>query len=262
MARGRMISKSLSTSERRAALHKLVPALAEFCQQLYPLLVAHADDFGRLSGDAFTVKHAIDPTSPRPLRDFERALLALHEVGLLICYEAAGHQLLEIANFEFHQLGLHKRTKSQYPGPIPGNSGKVPEIPGQEKRTELKRREQKYVPKGKSVLLGAVNGSKPSIVDSPAFLEFPTIGPGGTTYRLTESQVAEWQRLFPTLDVKQGARAALAWIVANPHKRKTLRGMDRFLVGWLERTANRGGGGTRAAAGSRLPAWAQDRDGE
>lgn len=136
MARGRMISKSLSTSERRAALHTVVPKLAEFCQQLYPLLVAHADDFGRLSGDAFTVKHAVDPTSPRPLHDFERALAALDQVGLVVCYEAEGRQLIEIANFELHQQGLHKRTKSLYSGPFPGTSGKVREIPGQEKRTE------------------------------------------------------------------------------------------------------------------------------
>jgi hypothetical protein len=83
-----MISKSLSTSERRAALHEEAGKLAEFCQSLYPLLVAHADDWGCLQGDVFTVKHLVDPTSPRRLADFEGALMALHNVGLITWYEA------------------------------------------------------------------------------------------------------------------------------------------------------------------------------
>jgi len=112
-----MISRVLSTSKKRAALHQVVPGLAEFCQQLYPLLVAHADDFGRLSGDSFTVKHAVDPTSPRPLKDFESGLQALHEVGLVIRYESDGRQCLQITKFDPHQIGLHKRTSSDFPAP-------------------------------------------------------------------------------------------------------------------------------------------------
>jgi len=122
-----MISKTLSTSEKRASLHLLVPDLAEFCQQLYPLLIAHADDFGRLQGDVFTVKHLIDPTSPRLLPDFERALTALDDVGLILRYESDNggvtpRRLIQIANFDPHQLGLHKRTGSEFPAP-PGGLG-------------------------------------------------------------------------------------------------------------------------------------------
>lgn len=82
-----MISKSLSTSERRAALHPEAGKLAEFCQALYPLLVAHADDFGCQQGDVFTIKHLVDPTSPRRLTDFDAALAALHNVGLITWYQ-------------------------------------------------------------------------------------------------------------------------------------------------------------------------------
>ena len=138
MARGRMIAKSLSTSERRAALHVVAPpGLAEFRQQLYPLLVAHSDDFGRLQGDPFTIKHAIDPTSPRPLSDFEMALQSLDKVRL-ICWYGEPRKYVQIVNFENHQQGLHKRTASSLPPP----SGNFPEIPGQEKRRELNRREE------------------------------------------------------------------------------------------------------------------------
>lgn len=129
MARGRIISKSLSTSEKRAALHVSVPELAEFCQQLYPLLVAHADDFGRLQGDAFTVKHAIDPSSPRRLPDFERALAALDSVSLIRWYELSGRRYIQVERFDEHQVGLKKRTASKFPAPR-GDSGNEPESPG------------------------------------------------------------------------------------------------------------------------------------
>lgn len=144
-----MISKTLSTSEKRAALHGTVPELAEFCQQLYPLLVAHSDDFGRLQGDTFTVKHAIDPTSPRPLPDFARALQALNDVHLIAWYQVSDRHFIQIENFDPHQTGLHKRTSSSFPVP-PGGSGSfredqppVPPVPFELKGTEPKGTEGK-----------------------------------------------------------------------------------------------------------------------
>lgn len=134
MARGRMIAKSLSTSQRYAQLHQVAGRRAEFCQALYPLLVAHADDFGRLAGDVFTVKHMVVPTSPRSEADVGHALEALQRVGLIDWYDSDGRKCIQIWNFDAHQAGLHKRTRSAFPEP----SGKLQEIP-----SELKRREQK-----------------------------------------------------------------------------------------------------------------------
>lgn len=118
-----MISKSLSTSERRAALHREAGKLAEFCQSLYPLLVAHADDWGCQQGDVFTVKHLVDPTSPRRLEDFERGLVALHNVGLITWYQSGGdgRWVIYIRGwFDHQQLRGHdkdgrKRTFSEPP---------------------------------------------------------------------------------------------------------------------------------------------------
>ena len=59
MATGRMIRASISTSRKFAQLP------TEFCQVLYLLLIVHADDFGMLAGDAWTVKYKAVPTSPR-----------------------------------------------------------------------------------------------------------------------------------------------------------------------------------------------------
>lgn len=133
-----MISKSLSTSRKFAKLGN------EFAQILYVLIVAHADDHGRQSGDAFTVKHQVFPISPRSEEEFAAALLNLEACGLIELYPHDDEMVMSIVNFDDHQSGLHKRTKSRFPDSsgkfpeTPGNSGNPPEIPSEEKRTELK----------------------------------------------------------------------------------------------------------------------------
>lgn len=138
MARGRMIAKTLSTSQRFARLHEQGGKLAEFCQALYPLLVAHADDFGRLAGDEFTVKHVACPASPRKLPDITKALTLLHQVNLVVWYDADGRKCLQIVDFDKYQTGLHKRTKSDFPEP----SGNFLEIPSEGKGREENRTEE------------------------------------------------------------------------------------------------------------------------
>jgi hypothetical protein len=139
MARGRLISRTLGTSRKFAALHGKIPKLAEFAQSLYPLLVACSDDFGRQSGDAFTVKCAVFPSSPRSEADFGTALEAMHASGLITLYQSESTQVLEIVRFDEHQPGLSKRTSSKFPE-TPVN---FPEIPSEEKRREEKLLEEK-----------------------------------------------------------------------------------------------------------------------
>jgi hypothetical protein len=137
-----MIAKTLSTSQRYARLHQVAGKLAEFCQALYPLLVSHSDDSGRQQGDVFTVKHAVCPSSPRTIADVEKALTALHQVGLITCYEVAQRKYIEIQDFASHQPGLKNRDNSKIP-PVPPNAAGCREMPSEGKGTEEKRTEQK-----------------------------------------------------------------------------------------------------------------------
>lgn len=132
MARGRLISKSLGSSRRYYRALLAGGKLGEFCQVLFPLIVANTDDFGRLEGDAFTVKNVVLPTSPRPERDFDQALDVLAEVGLVDRYTVNGDIYLQVNKFDQHQVNLHKRTESRFP--------ESPEISGnfRSKRTEQK----------------------------------------------------------------------------------------------------------------------------
>ncbi len=54
------------------------------------------------------------------------------------------------------------------------------------------------------------------------------------------SKVSEYRATFPGLDVEGECRKALQWTRDNPTRRKTARGMPKFLFGWLERAQNGG----------------------
>lgn len=56
---------------------------------------------------------------------------------------------------------------------------------------------------------------------------------------VTEKQVKEWIRLFPEVNVRQEIRNMVAWCRANPGKRKTEQGINRFINSWLIRANNR-----------------------
>lgn len=121
MARGRMISRTLGSSRKFSALQAVAGKLTEFAQSLYPMLVTHADDWGRQSGDAFTVKHAVFPTSPRRESDFSAALVAMAQVGLIEWYNADGVQVIQIVDFSPHQPGLRKRPDRSSRFPVRGD---------------------------------------------------------------------------------------------------------------------------------------------
>lgn len=69
-------------------------------------------------------------------------------------------------------------------------------------------------------------------------------------WSVTQEQLADWERLYPSLDVLGECRKALAWTLAKPANRKTAGGMAAFLVKWFNRCVDRGS--ARAGPGSRI----------
>lgn len=69
-------------------------------------------------------------------------------------------------------------------------------------------------------------------------------------YPVTGAQVLEWSELYPAIDVEQQLRNMRGWLLANPEKRKTKRGICTFITRWLSKEQDRGGtrirGETRA----------------
>jgi len=57
----------------------------------------------------------------------------------------------------------------------------------------------------------------------------------GKNWPLSTSQIERWQTAYHNLNVEAECGKALAWCEANRSKRKKAAGMQRFLVGWLNR---------------------------
>jgi hypothetical protein len=77
--------------------------------------------------------------------------------------------------------------------------------------------------------------------DEIPVLTYQTVGKDAKPWPLTQTQIDDWRTAFPAVDVLGECRKALAWIAANPQKRKTYRGVPNFLFSWLDRAQNRGG---------------------
>ncbi|MEY8360030.1 HNH endonuclease [Anaerotruncus colihominis] len=80
---------------------------------------------------------------------------------------------------------------------------------------------------------GAESSSTPSVAELPLN--------DGTVYAVSVEQCQKWAGLYPAVDVIQQLRAMTGWLDANPTKRKTRHGIERFINAWLAKDQDRGG---------------------
>ena len=62
---------------------------------------------------------------------------------------------------------------------------------------------------------------------------------GGHVYTVTDLELQMWTQAYPRVDVRSEVLAMAAWCTANPSKRKTERGIHRFINGWLGKAKER-----------------------
>lgn len=72
----------------------------------------------------------------------------------------------------------------------------------------------------------------------PVIIEIPT-NRNGEYYPVTQKMMDEWQELYPNVNVPQELKNMKGWSMANPTKRKTVKGMPRFINSWLSREQNK-----------------------
>lgn len=63
----------------------------------------------------------------------------------------------------------------------------------------------------------------------------------GSEWRPAEVLFAEYVRLYPNVDVKQQFNEMRGWCLSNPMKRKTRKGITRFVNSWLSKEQDKGG---------------------
>ncbi len=63
----------------------------------------------------------------------------------------------------------------------------------------------------------------------------------GTDWQPTDEQILGWQHAYPDVDIFAELNVMAVWLDANQPKRKTERGMPRFVNSWLSRANQKGG---------------------
>lgn len=81
-------------------------------------------------------------------------------------------------------------------------------------------------------------------------------------YPVYQDQVDSWSELYPAVNVPQELRKMKGWCDANPSKRKTRRGILRFINNWLSGEQDKGGNRNGKSNGQRSGNVAEVPEGE
>ena len=83
-----------------------------------------------------------------------------------------------------------------------------------------------------------IDNNAPSVERSePPIIELPLNDK--TMYPIYQEQIEEWNELYQSVNIVQELKKMKGWLNANPTKRKTKRGINRFINGWLAREQDR-----------------------
>lgn len=63
----------------------------------------------------------------------------------------------------------------------------------------------------------------------------------GTSHLVTQDDMTKYTQLYPAVDVMQELRKMVGWLDANPTRRKTKKGIKRFIASWLAKEQDSGG---------------------
>lgn len=148
MAKGRMLNKSISVSEKVA---DLAAAVGNDAALLFTWMIPHLDVEGRMQGGPRSIKAAVVPMLDTiTAADVDRYLGAAEELGIIERYEAGGKRYVSFPGFAEEQTGLRKDREraSVIPPPPPRTPpGECREdsgvTPDDAPIREVKRREEK-----------------------------------------------------------------------------------------------------------------------
>lgn len=229
-----------------------IAKLSWFEEVLFYRLIVSADDFGRYDGRPAIIKGRLFPLSGVTEKQIGEALKKLASVGIVALYEIDGHGYLQISAWERHQSPRAK--KSKYPAPpddlqesahtcmqLQADASRCKQnLPINDNGNDIRYTISDIRDDADKRACANKKDSAPAPVISLPLND-------KSLYPVIQDQVDEWSGLYPAVDVMQELRKMAGWLDANPSKRKTKRGILRFVNGWLSREQDRGGSKKQAA---------------
>lgn len=226
MARIRTIKPEFFTSED-------IVSLSPWARLFYIALWCEADRDGRLVWRPGTYKLRYFPADKVNVEALSRELT---DQGLVVLY---GDGYAFIPAFPRHQYVNPREAKSDLPEP-PDEARAVTRAHASARVSDAHvGRKEGRERKGKEVVAsgaeappaaGAVNGSAVALIPLN----------DGTEYAITPAHVAEFEKLYPAVDISQTLNEIRGWNLANPARRKTRAGVLRHVTQWLAKEQNRG----------------------
>lgn len=231
-------------------ISETIAKLSWFEEVLFYRLITKCDDFGRFWGDAELLRCFLFPRKPSvTCKQIEDAVVKLTTVRLLDRYIANGKAIVQLCSWNKFQSP--RATKSKFPGPEEADEPNTYNT-----QTSCNKSEQvatkcsrypisdiRYPISGiRDISAQSSEAAEPPSDTAPkedntnaiAFLPLVT----GEEYGITAEHFDTWQSAYPAVDVLGDLKKMRAWLDANPTRRKTARGIKRFIVGWLERSQN------------------------
>lgn len=242
----RIIKESICTSET-------VDSLSWFEEVFFYRLIVNCDDFGRFDARPKILKARLFPLKPEIREDvMVTSLVRLHLAGIIIVYMYDERPYLQLVTWGKHQQIRNK--KSKYPEL---SDSEMVDFNGWDKEkttvqdfenicnhlisSEIKcprnpiQSESNLNP---NCMSGAEIVSEPKAT-SPPVISLPLNDK--TEHDILQCSIDEWSSLYPAVDVLQELRKMKGWLNSNPSKRKTKKGINRFITNWLGREQDKGG---------------------
>jgi hypothetical protein len=205
-------------------------------------LWGHCDKAGRFEWKPRHLKLDILPFLP-----FEMAqtLELLEAHGFIKRYSVAGKEYGCIPSFSEHQRigGKEAQEPGKHPEPPEttseetvkhkGSNGEAVGIAGREGKGREKE--------GNGIAGSRKNGAHHESFDDSPILQNLPLREGGD-FPVRQSLVAELEPLYPAVDIPATLKEMKGWLVLNAERRKTKRGVRRFICNWLQSEQEKHGG--------------------
>ena len=202
-------------------------ALPWFEQVLFTRLIVSADDYGIFHADPTILSRTVFPCHPAVTGEtIRKSLKRLEDQGLILRYTAGGSTYLKLRSWEKHQ----RMRTSRHKFPVPEQADNPPGSPPPEETEPETAFPEKKAP------------GEPPPPGEPALAaeakELPVFALtliDNTQYAVTRESLDQYASLYPSLDIMQELHNMQGWLLGNPERRKTRKGIERFIHSWLKR---------------------------
>lgn len=115
--------------------------------------------------------------------------------------------------------------------PHADNSGKNEDNSGKNndssQEESLKKSKEKESKENKSKYIS------PEVQSTPGRTMYELVLLNGDKHLVYEAEIEKYRSLYPAVDVEQEFRKMIGWLDSHPKNRKTVRGIGKFINGWL-----------------------------